>query len=121
MREKHLEQKEKFKRLFQDLEKDPCIIKSDAEVASKPTCCCDKTSCANVTLASYFRVIKEAVNHAHVIDIDERQRHFDGNLSADATAKMMRKPPAYINEKLVGYKLIDANNFLGKFGTFQRR
>lgn len=90
--------------------KDPCTTKGFSNDSLHfPDCCCDLTSCNNVTLKSMLRVMKEAVHTVHIVDLDKRMEHFRGNLSDDSS---MRKPPSYLTEDIVGYKLINENNFL---------
>ena len=61
-----------------------------------------------MTPASVFKVLSEAAPHAHIINLDERMKTFAGNLSADLA---MRNPPAFLNEDIVGYKVIDEQSF----------
>ncbi len=80
----------------------PCNVLSNMS-----TCCCDNTACNYGPLRSIFRVMKETMYHPHFLDLDSRMYSFNGNISES----FISKPPSYITEELMGYKLIGPDSF----------
>ena len=51
--------------------------------------------------------MKESMYHPHFLDLDSRMYSFNGNVSES----FILKPPSYITEELMGYKLIGPDSF----------
>jgi len=84
-------------------------------VDSKPKCCCDSSSCAYGSMRSIFQVMKESLYHPHFLDLDSRMKSFDG----DVIKSFNSKPPFYMSEDILGFKLIGPDSF--KDQTYSHR
>ena len=90
----------------------PCDI---LNFDSNPKCCCDYTACDYGSIRSILQVMKESLYHPHLLDLDSRMTSFNGNV----LESFISKPPLYITEELMGFKLIGPDSF--KDQTYSQR
>jgi len=74
---------------------------------SNSKCCDTAIACDYGSIKSIFQVMKESMYHPHFLDLDSRMKSFDG----DVLKSFNSKPPLYMTEEILGFKLIGPDSF----------